>query len=71
MKGSLSACVNPANQPSPALFNGPLRFELMQPQAQSIVEEVAMTVKRWKEVATSTEVGLQPNELRDFKPAFR
>jgi hypothetical protein len=43
----------------------------MQPQAQSIVEEVAMTVKRWKEVATSTEVGLQPNELRDFKPAFR
>jgi hypothetical protein len=26
---------------------------------------------QWKEVATSSEVGLQPNELRDFKLAFR
>ena len=53
------------------LLNQAARFELTQPQAQSIVEEVAMTVKRWRDVATSTEVGLQPNELRDFKSAFR
>ena len=52
------------------LLNQAARFELTQPQAQSIVQEVAMAVNQWKEVATSSEVGLQPNELRDFKPAF-
>ena len=46
------------------------RFELSQPQAQSILEEVATAVKRWKDVATSVEVGLQTHELNDFKPAF-
>jgi hypothetical protein len=43
---------------------------LSQPQAQSILEEVTTAVQRWKEVATSAEVGLQPRELSDFKPAF-
>ena len=47
------------------------RFELSQPQAQSIVEEVASAVKRWKDVATSAEVGLQAHEVNDFKPAFK
>ena len=46
------------------------RFELSQPQAQSILEEVTTAVKRWKDVATSVEVGLQTHELNDFKPAF-
>jgi serine/threonine-protein kinase HipA len=46
------------------------RFELSQPQAQSILEEVAAAVNRWKDVATSAAVGLQTNELNDFKPAF-
>ena len=46
------------------------RFELSQSQAQSILEEVAAAVKRWKDVATSAEVGLQTHELNDFKPAF-
>ena len=46
------------------------RFELSHPQAQSIVEEVTTAVKRWKDVATSVEVGLQTHELNDFKPAF-
>jgi serine/threonine-protein kinase HipA len=46
------------------------RFELSHPQAQSILEEVATAVKRWKDVATSVEVGLQTHELNDFKPAF-
>ena len=41
-----------------------------QPQAQSIHEEVAAAVERWKDVATSAEVGLQPHELNDFRPAF-
>ncbi|MBU3711386.1 MAG: HipA domain-containing protein [Limnohabitans sp.] len=47
------------------------RFELSQPQAQSILEEVASAVKRWKDVATSAEVGLQAHEVNDFKPAFK
>ena len=47
------------------------RFELSQSQAQSILEEVASAVKRWKDVATTTDVGLQVHELNDFKPAFR
>ena len=46
------------------------RFELSQPQAQSILKEVTTAVKRWKDVATSVEVGLQTHELNDFKPAF-
>ena len=46
------------------------RFELSHPQAQSILEEVTTAVKRWKDVATSVEVGLHTHELNDFKPAF-
>ena len=52
------------------LLDQAARFELSQPQAQSILEEVTTAVKRWKDMATSTEVGLQPHELNDFKPAF-
>lgn len=47
------------------------RFELSRPQAQCILEEVASAVKRWKDVATTAEVGLQAHELNDFKPAFK
>lgn len=47
------------------------RFELSQSQAQAILEEVASAVERWKDVATTTDVGLQVHELNDFKPAFR
>ena len=47
------------------------RFELSQPQAKSILEEVASAVKRWKDVATTAEVGLQAHEVNDFKPAFK
>jgi serine/threonine-protein kinase HipA len=52
------------------LLDQAARFELSQPQAQSILEEVAAAVERWKDVATSPEVGLQSHELNDFKPAF-
>ena len=52
------------------LLDQAARFELSKPHAQSILEEVTTAVKRWKDVATSTEVGLQPHELNDFKPAF-
>ncbi|MDI9331356.1 MAG: HipA domain-containing protein [Alphaproteobacteria bacterium] len=47
------------------------RFELSQPQAQSILEEVASAVKRWKDVAASAEVGLRAHEVNDFKAAFK
>ncbi|MFM7001389.1 MAG: type II toxin-antitoxin system HipA family toxin, partial [Limnohabitans sp.] len=53
------------------LLSQAARFELSQPQAQSILEEVASAVKRWKDVATSAEVGLQAQELNDFKSAFK
>ena len=53
------------------LLNQAARFQLTPQQAQSIVEEVAGAVQRWKDVATSIEVGLQPGELRDFQRAFR
>lgn len=46
------------------------RFELPQPQAQTVLEEVVAAVRRWKEVALSPEVGLQAHEINDFKPAF-
>jgi serine/threonine-protein kinase HipA len=46
------------------------RFELSQPQAQSILDEVVAAVKRWREVATAPDVGLQAHEINDFKPAF-
>lgn len=52
------------------LLDQAARFELSQPQAQSILEEVTTAVKRWKDVATSAGVGLQTHELNDFKPAF-
>jgi serine/threonine-protein kinase HipA len=47
------------------------RFELSQPQAQTLLEEVALAVMRWKDVATSAEVGLKAHELNDFKQAFK
>ena len=46
------------------------RFELSLAQAQAILDEVATAVKRWKDVAIEPEVGLQPHEIKDFKPAF-
>lgn len=46
------------------------RFELSQPQAQSILDEVVTAVVRWKQVAGAPEVGLQAHEIADFKPAF-
>jgi hypothetical protein len=52
------------------LLDHAARFELSQPQAQSILEEVVAAVSRWSDVATSAVVGLQPHELKDFKPAF-
>ena len=52
------------------LLDQAARFELSQPQAQAILKEVAAAVKRWKDVATSAEVGLQTHELNDFRPAF-
>lgn len=52
------------------LLDQAARFELSQPQAQSILDEVVTAVKRWREVATAPDVGLQAHEINDFKPAF-
>jgi serine/threonine-protein kinase HipA len=52
------------------LLDQAARFELSQPQAQSILKEVAAAVNRWRDMATSAEVGLQSQELNDFRPAF-
>jgi len=46
------------------------RFELSQPQAQTVIDEVDAAVRRWKEVALSPEVGLRMPEVNDFRPAF-
>lgn len=47
------------------------RFELSQSQAQTVLEEVASAVMRWKDVAATAEVGLKAHELNDFKQAFK
>jgi serine/threonine-protein kinase HipA len=53
------------------LLDQAARFELSQPEAQSIAEEVLTAVKRWADVASSPEVGLQAHEVADFRPAFQ
>jgi len=52
------------------LLSQAFRFELSQPQAQAVLDEVVRAVKRWKEVANEPEVGFQAREITDFKPAF-
>lgn len=52
------------------LLTHAFRFELSQLQAQSILNEVVVAVKQWKEVAATPEVGLQAREMDAFKPAF-
>ena len=52
------------------LLSQAARFELSSPQAQGVLEEVGAAVKRWKEVATSAEVGLRAHEISDFRAAF-
>jgi serine/threonine-protein kinase HipA len=46
-------------------------FELSPTQAKSVLAEVAAVVKRWREVATTPEVGMQAHELAAYKPAFK
>jgi serine/threonine-protein kinase HipA len=53
------------------LLGQAFRFELSAPQAQAVLAEVLDAVTRWKEVAASPEVGLQPQEISAFKAAFR
>jgi len=53
------------------LLNQASRFELSQAQAQSILGEVNAAVNRWREVAVTSEVGLQEQECLDFKAAFK
>lgn len=45
-------------------------FALDEEQALAIVAEVHAAVSDWRQVALSPEVGLRPQELDDFVPAF-
>ena len=45
-------------------------FGLEPTDAQAIVVEVASAIRDWREVATSTEVGLKEHELAAFRSAF-
>lgn len=53
------------------LMGQAIRFELSPLQAQAVLGEVVAAVRRWKDVATSPEVGLRAHEINDFKPAFK
>lgn len=45
-------------------------FALNQQQALAALAEVYAAVSNWRQIALSSEVGLQPAELDDFAPAF-
>lgn len=45
-------------------------FALNEAQALAIVAEVHAAVSAWRQVALGSEVGLRPQELDDFAPAF-
>lgn len=46
------------------------RFELQPAQARAVVAKVKAAVKRWREVAATSEVGLNSQEMNDFRAAF-
>lgn len=46
------------------------RFELQPAQAHAVVAKVKAVVKRWKEMAATSEVGLNSQEMNDFRAAF-
>lgn len=45
-------------------------FSLTPAEALGVISDVYKSVVNWKNVALSTAVGLKPNELEDFAPAF-
>lgn len=45
-------------------------FGLDKGQALAVLADVHMAVSNWRQLATSTEVGLEAAELDDFAPAF-
>jgi serine/threonine-protein kinase HipA len=45
-------------------------FALSAAQAQKVLAEVSKAVAGWRALALSPEVGLKPDELEDFAPAF-
>lgn len=46
------------------------RFELSPEEALQTLFEVVTAVVQWRDVALSPDVGLTPNELAEFEPAF-
>lgn len=46
------------------------RFELSTQETKEVISKVVQAVRQWKDVAMSTDVGMQQEELAAFKPAF-
>lgn len=46
------------------------RFQLNPQQATAVLAKVTQAVQQWRKLALSAEVGLRPDELEDFAPAF-
>jgi serine/threonine-protein kinase HipA len=65
----LSEQDGPITEPA-ALLARAAYFSLTQAEALAVVSQVCNAVSNWREVALSAEVGLRPNELSDFAPAF-
>lgn len=53
------------------LLNKASLFDLTAQEAQRILLEVSEAVGHWKEVARQPEIGLSPDEIVAFKPAFK
>lgn len=52
------------------LFELANRFMLDANQARATLSDVLKAITSWRTVALSAEVGLKPQELDDFAPAF-
>jgi len=46
------------------------RFELSANEARQVLAEVVSAVSRWRHIAVMPEVGMAPQELDAFAPAF-
>lgn len=52
------------------LFKHCARFELNPEQARQVLAEVVSAVLRWRDIALTPTVGMQPSEIESFAPAF-
>ena len=65
----LSEATGPITELAPLLAHCEY-FSLSRPQALAALAKIYQAVKDWRSMATSAAVGLKPQELDDFAPAF-